>query len=88
MTPRERMLRTLRGERADRVPIVMPRFELRSREDAESIEEPFRRLIEEQKLIGHRHDGFWCMDTFKEHQILTDMHRQGNTPWELWKQPG
>ena len=58
------------------------------KEGEELVEEPFRRLIEERKLIGHRHDGFWCMDTFKEHQILTDMHRQGNTPWELWKQPG
>jgi len=25
------------------------------------------------------------MDTFKEHQQLSDMHREGNAPWEVWK---
>jgi glucose-1-phosphate cytidylyltransferase len=57
------------------------------KEGEELVEEPFRRLIEERKLVGYRHDGFWCMDTFKDHQILTDMYRQGDAPWELWKQP-
>jgi glucose-1-phosphate cytidylyltransferase len=57
------------------------------KEGEELVEEPFARLIEEQQLIGYRHDGFWCMDTFKDHQVLTDMHREGDTPWELWKQP-
>ena len=35
--------------------------------------------------VAYRHDGFWCMDTFKEHQQLSDMHREGNAPWEVWK---
>jgi glucose-1-phosphate cytidylyltransferase len=51
----------------------------------ELVEEPFRRLIEERQLVAYRHDGFWCMDTFKEHQQLSDMHREGNAPWEVWK---
>jgi hypothetical protein len=25
------------------------------------------------------------MDTFKEHQELTDMYHLGTTPWEVWK---
>jgi hypothetical protein len=25
------------------------------------------------------------MDTFKEHQELTDMYHLGNAPWEVWK---
>ena len=58
------------------------------KEGEELVVEPFARLIEEQRLLGYRHDGFWCMDTFKDHQVLTDMHREGDTPWELWKQPG
>ena len=57
------------------------------KEGEELVEEPFGRLIEEGRLVGYRHDGFWCMDTFKDHQVLTDMHRQGDPPWELWKQP-
>jgi glucose-1-phosphate cytidylyltransferase len=55
------------------------------KEDEDLVEEPFGRMIEEHKLIGYRHDGFWCMDTFKDHQVLTDMYRQGDAPWELWK---
>jgi glucose-1-phosphate cytidylyltransferase len=49
--------------------------------------EPFRRLIVEQQLIGYKYDKFWCMDTFKEHQELTDMYSLGNAPWEVWKVP-
>jgi hypothetical protein len=25
------------------------------------------------------------MDTFKEHQELTDMYDTGTAPWEVWK---
>jgi hypothetical protein len=25
------------------------------------------------------------MDTFKEHQELTDMYHSGHAPWEVWK---
>lgn len=51
----------------------------------ELVEQPFRRLIEARKLLAYRADRFWCMDTFKEHQELNDMHNQGNAPWEVWK---
>jgi glucose-1-phosphate cytidylyltransferase len=55
------------------------------KEGEELVEAPFTRLIQENQLLAYRHDGFWCMDTFKEHQQLSDMHREGNTPWEVWK---
>ena len=51
----------------------------------ELVVEPFQRLIAEKKIIGYPSDNFWCMDTFKEHQELTDMFNIGNTPWEVWK---
>jgi glucose-1-phosphate cytidylyltransferase len=51
----------------------------------ELVVEPFQRLIAEKKIIGYPADRFWCMDTFKEHQELTDMFNLGNTPWEVWK---
>jgi glucose-1-phosphate cytidylyltransferase len=50
--------------------------------------EPFRRLIDTQRLATYRYEGYWgCMDTFKEKQLLDDMYARGDTPWELWKQP-
>jgi len=55
------------------------------KEGEELVEAPFGRLIQENQLVAYRHDGFWCMDTFKEHQQLSDMHREGNAPWEVWK---
>ena len=48
--------------------------------------EPFQRLIDEKQLIAYRHDGFWaCMDTFKDRQMLEDLHAKGRAPWEAWK---
>jgi glucose-1-phosphate cytidylyltransferase len=51
----------------------------------ELVVEPFQRLIADKQLIGYRSDQFWCMDTFKEHQELTDMYNLGGAPWEVWK---
>lgn len=51
----------------------------------ELVEAPFRRLIEEGKLMAFPHDGFWaCMDTFKEKQDLEDVFGRGNAPWAVW----
>jgi glucose-1-phosphate cytidylyltransferase len=46
---------------------------------------PFARLIEERKLHGYTYDQFWCMDTFKEQQQLTDLYNSGIAPWQVWK---
>lgn len=52
----------------------------------EIVEAPFERLVEEQKLMTYRHKGFWqSMDTFKDKMLLDDMKREGNPPWEVWK---
>jgi glucose-1-phosphate cytidylyltransferase len=53
----------------------------------ELVVEPFQRLIKENQLIGYKYDSWWCMDTFKEHQVLTDLYNSGNAPWEVWKAP-
>jgi glucose-1-phosphate cytidylyltransferase len=53
----------------------------------ELVVEPFHRLISARKLLGYRYDRFWCMDTFKEQQILTDLYNSGDAPWEVWKKP-
>jgi glucose-1-phosphate cytidylyltransferase len=48
---------------------------------------PFGRLIAEKRLLAYRCERFWCMDTFKEQQELTDLANSGRGPWELWKAP-
>ena len=51
----------------------------------ELVEEPFQRLVAERQVVGYPNTGFWqCMDTFKDKQILDDMHARGNPPWEVW----
>jgi glucose-1-phosphate cytidylyltransferase len=49
---------------------------------------PFARLMKERQLLGYRYDHFWCMDTFKEQQQLTDLYNAGGAPWEVWKAQG
>jgi glucose-1-phosphate cytidylyltransferase len=52
----------------------------------ELVEEPFQRLISEQKLVSYNHIGFWAsMDTFKDKQKLDDTFLHGNPPWEVWR---
>ena len=52
----------------------------------ELVEEPFERLIKEEKLLGHHYEGFWAtMDTFKDRQNLEELHSSGRAPWEVWK---
>lgn len=52
----------------------------------ELVEQPFRRLAREGKLIAHPHDGFWaCMDTFRDKQMLEDLYARGPVPWEVWR---
>ena len=52
----------------------------------ELVNEPFQRLIGEQKLVSYNHTSFWAsMDTFKDKQKLDDTYSQGNPPWEVWR---
>jgi glucose-1-phosphate cytidylyltransferase len=45
----------------------------------------FQRLVSERQLYAYRYNRFWCMDTFKEQQELTDRYNAGNAPWEVWR---
>lgn len=52
----------------------------------ELVQEPFQRLIDQQKLAGYVYNGFWaCMDTYKEKQHLEDIIARGVVPWEVWR---
>jgi len=51
----------------------------------ELVDQPFSRLIKENKLISWEHNGYWAsMDTFKDKKNLDDIYAQGNPPWEVW----
>ena len=51
----------------------------------ELVEEPFQRLINDNKLISWEHKGFWAsMDTFKDKQMLDEAYAKGKVHWEVW----
>jgi glucose-1-phosphate cytidylyltransferase len=54
--------------------------------DEDLVDEPFRRLIEADKLMAFRYDGFWApMDTLKDKQDLDDLYERGDPPWAVWQ---
>jgi glucose-1-phosphate cytidylyltransferase len=56
------------------------------KEGEDLVDMPFHRLIKTQQLMAYRHDGFWaCMDTFRERQVLEDLHSTGHAPWMVWR---
>jgi glucose-1-phosphate cytidylyltransferase len=51
-------------------------------QNEEVVEEPFRRLIERQELVGYRYEGFFGpMDTMKDKQRLDALADAGTAPW-------
>jgi len=59
------------------------------REGEELLYEPFQRMLAARQLLAHQYDGFWMsMDTFKDKQMLDDLHSRGPAPWEIWKSSG
>jgi glucose-1-phosphate cytidylyltransferase len=52
----------------------------------ELVVEPFQRLIEQNRLLAHRYEGFWApMDTLKDRQNLESMAENGRPPWAVWE---
>jgi glucose-1-phosphate cytidylyltransferase len=51
----------------------------------ELVENPFNRLVAEQKLLAYDYDGFWVpMDTAKDKQRLDELYATGKPPWYVW----
>lgn len=55
----------------------------------ELVDQPFQRLIEQNKLVSWEHNCFWAsMDTYKDKQTLDDAYSKGKAPWEVWRKNG
>jgi glucose-1-phosphate cytidylyltransferase len=58
------------------------------REGEELVVEPFGRLIAENQLMAHKHEGFWrSMDTLRDRQSLEDLVEHGKMPWRVNDHP-
>lgn len=54
-------------------------------EGEELVEEPFKRLVEINKLYAKKYQGFWAaMDTLKDKKRLESMYESGKLPWMIW----
>ena len=69
MSPRDRLLRTLRGEKADRVPLVLEGFTCADREQVEAIADPARREIAE-RIFGRTAAAIAC-DSYVNRHLVT-----------------
>ncbi len=48
--------------------------------------EPLQQLARDGQLVAYQHEGFWfCMDTPRDYQRLSDMWTSGQAPWAVWK---
>lgn len=48
--------------------------------------EPLRILAERGELAVYNHSGFWqCMDTYRELELLSQMHARQEAAWEVWR---
>ena len=55
--------------------------------DQELVEEPFAKLMAEDRLFVHKLNGFFApMDTFKDKKALDQMYESGHAPWVVWKE--
>jgi len=49
------------------------------------VEEPFRRLLDEGRLLAYDYDGFWqAVDTAKDKARVDALYEAGSPPWAVW----
>jgi len=47
--------------------------------------EPLQQLAREGQLMAYQHENFWfCMDTPRDYQQLSEMWSGGQAPWAVW----
>jgi glucose-1-phosphate cytidylyltransferase len=58
---------------------------LADRQDLMLEREPLQQLARDGQLMAYAHDDFWfCMDTPRDYQQLSDMWATGRAPWAVW----
>ena len=47
-----------------------------------------REAMRDGEMAARRHEGFWqCMDTPREHRLLSDLWNSGAAPWtKYWQE--
>lgn len=59
---------------------------LNNQDDCVLERKPLEQLTNERQLQVFKHRGFWqCMDTYRDMEQLTKLWKEGNAPWEVWK---
>lgn len=59
------------------------------RDGEDLVEEPFRRLLHEGRLLAYDYDGFWqAVDTAKDKERVDYLHEAGSPPWAVWDSGG
>lgn len=61
-------------------------FDYLSTTDNQMLElEPMKKLVRDGEMMLYNHDGFWqCMDTQRDHRLLSDLWEKGPAPWRRW----
>jgi glucose-1-phosphate cytidylyltransferase len=58
---------------------------LDDREDLVLEQGPMRKLALDDEMMVYHHDGFWqCMDTARDHKLVSELWRSGDAPWKRW----
>lgn len=65
----------------------LPRY-LDDAEDCYLEAAPMREAMRDGEMAARRHEGFWqCMDTPREHRLLSDLWNSGAAPWtKYWQE--
>ena len=65
----------------------LPRY-LDDAEDCYFEAAPMREAMRDGEMAARRHEGFWqCMDTPREHRLLSDLWNSGAAPWtKCWQE--
>lgn len=56
------------------------------RSGEELVEQPFARLLKEDRLFAYKYEGFWkAMDTFKDKIEFDRLSSSEDRPWQVWR---
>jgi len=58
---------------------------LNDRDDLVLEQGPMQKLAADGQMMVYHHDGFWqCMDTARDHKLVSELWNSGEAPWRQW----